>query len=298
MFTKNLVPNLKSLSMVVWSSSMGGTVCPCLLWSLTKSTKLSCEGWRTWSTLVNLGYLHRCCAGPIHWTVKSDQSLSAPNLKAQGVKPTADSADAQQSVGVGVLGWLGMGAGRIWEGQKGRKTVRCSDGAARCWNDLKYDFIKHVSFWPIKGSLCAGTKECLLFCHRSFLLIWLISDSFSLLRKACSPLKLILPFEVCFAFEASSLWIWPRGASWVWPLQFLGFSVLECASCSLNMQCMQIKLSNTALKRCYKTPWDKTFCCNVDGSGLRDFDSEFCPVDLYDCNQLLLNLALRRPIRV
>ena len=130
--------------------------------------------WRM-KNMVNLGYLHRCCAGPIHWTVKSDQSLSAPNLEAQGVKPTADSADAQQSVGVGVLGWLGIDGswedlgGRIWEGQKGRKTLRCSDGAARCWNDLKCDFIKHVSFWPIKISLCAGKKSVCFF-HRSFLL--------------------------------------------------------------------------------------------------------------------------------
>lgn len=33
---------------------------------------------------------------------------AASDVEAQGVKPTADSADAQQSVGVGVLGWLGF----------------------------------------------------------------------------------------------------------------------------------------------------------------------------------------------
>ena len=56
-------------------------------------------------------------------------------MEAQGVKPTADSADAQQSVGVGVLGWLGVEGS--WEGQKGRKTMRCSDG---CGKVLKCDF--------------------------------------------------------------------------------------------------------------------------------------------------------------
>lgn len=33
---------------------------------------------------------------------------AASDVEAQGVKPTADSVDAQQSVGVGVLGWLGF----------------------------------------------------------------------------------------------------------------------------------------------------------------------------------------------
>ena len=44
-------------------------------------------------------------------------------MEAQGVKPTADSADAQQSVGVGVLGWLGIDGS--WEdlgGSKGEKN--------------------------------------------------------------------------------------------------------------------------------------------------------------------------------
>lgn len=97
--------------------------------------------WRM-KNMVNLGYLHRCCAGPIHWTVKSDQSLSAPNLEAQGVKPTADSADAQQSVGVGVLGWLGIdgswedlgGSGRVKRGEKPWDVAMVRQGAETIWN--------------------------------------------------------------------------------------------------------------------------------------------------------------------